>query len=62
LTLLIQGRNLQRNVSCSYAGRVLALPELLTCLWSTVITVVVTNPKKSVEVHVPFGFSAAAAV
>jgi len=58
--LLIQGTTLLRNVSCSYAGRVLALPDLLTCLWSSVITIVVTNPRKSVEVHVPFGSSAAA--
>jgi len=59
LTLLIQGTTVQRNVSCSYAARVLALPDLLTCLQSSVVRIIVTNPSKSVEVHLPYGPSAA---
>ena len=49
LTLLIQGINILRNVSCSYATRVLALPDLLTNLWSSVVIIIVTNPRKSVQ-------------
>ena len=60
LMLLIQGTTILRNVSCSYAARVLALPDLLTCLRSSVVRIIVTNPSKSVEVRVPFGPSAAA--
>jgi len=47
-------------VSCSYAARVLALPDLLTCLQSSIVTIIVINPSKSVEVHLPQGPSAAA--
>ena len=49
-----------RNVSCSYAARVLGLLDLLTCFQSSVVTIIVTNPGKSVEVHLPYGPSAAA--
>jgi hypothetical protein len=31
-----------------------ALPDLLTCLQSSVFTIIVTHPSKSIEVHVPF--------
>ena len=59
LTLLIQRTTTQRNISCSSAGWVLALPDLLTCLQSSVVTIIVTNPRKTFEVHVPFVPSAA---
>jgi len=59
LMLLIQSTTILRNVSCSYAARVLALPDLLTCLWGSVVTIIVTNLSKSVEVHVSFVCSAA---
>jgi hypothetical protein len=39
---------------------VLALPDLLTCLQSSIVTIIVINPSKSVEVHLPQGPSAAA--
>jgi hypothetical protein len=42
LTLLIQGKTIQRNVSCSYEARVDALPYLLACLRSSVVTIIVT--------------------
>ena len=58
--LLIQGTILLRNVSCSCAASVLALPDLLTCLQSSVVTIIVTNPNKSVAVYLPYGSSAAA--
>jgi hypothetical protein len=48
------------SVFCSYAAGVLALPDLLTCLQSSVVTIIAINPSKSVEVHVPFGPSPAA--
>jgi hypothetical protein len=49
LTLLIQGTTILRNVSCSYAAGLLALPDLLTCLWSSVVRIIVTNLSKSVK-------------
>ena len=60
MALLIESTTILRNVSCSYAARVLALPDLFTCLRSSVVRIIVTNPSKSVEVHVPFGPSPAA--
>ena len=49
MTLLIQGINILRNVSCSYATRVLALPDLLACLRSSVFRIIATIPSKSVQ-------------
>jgi len=60
LMLLIQGTTIQRNVSCSYTARVLATPDLLTCLQSSVVKIIVTNVSKSVEVYLPYGPFAAA--
>ena len=58
MTLLIEGTTILRDVRCSDAARVLALPDLLNCFQN--IFIIVTNPSKTVEVHVPFGPSAAA--
>ena len=44
-----------KNVSCSYAPRVLVLSDLQ----SSAVTIIGTTPSKSIEVHVPFGPSAA---
>jgi len=60
LALLIQGTTIQRNVSCSYTARVLAIPDLLTSLQSSVVTIIVTNLSKSFAVYMPYGPSAAA--
>ena len=49
MTLLIQGTTILRNVSCSYAARVLVLLGLLTCLRSSVVTIIVTSLSKSVK-------------
>jgi hypothetical protein len=39
---------------------VLALPDLLISLQSSVVKIIVTNPNKSVQVYLPYGFFAAA--
>ena len=57
MTLLIEGTTIPRDVCCSDAARLLALQDLLTYFRGIII--IVTNPSKSVEVHVPFGPSAA---
>jgi len=60
LTLLIQGTTVLKNVSCSYAARVLDIPNFLTCLQSSVVTIIVTNLSKSDEVYLPYGPAASA--
>ena len=53
-TLLIEGTTILRDVCCNNAARVFALQDLLTCFWIIIIIITVTNPSKSVEVHMPF--------
>ena len=58
LTLFSSSTTVLKNVSCSYKTRVLVLPHFQICLQSCAVTIIGTNPNKSVQVLVPFGPSA----